>query len=263
MKSELKKAASIIAAAVMVFSIYSCRSDSGDKKSSSSTADVTTTSAEDTSSKTYNDSESADTTTSEPYEDDEDEIDVSSLKYDFSGLKSEKYINTFINGRYKMVGSATQTAEGQEAYIDINHKKALLQIRYLGKDFKMFIDDGIEYTIMDKSYYKSDAESNSIGSFAPFKNCGYIESGEKQIDGTTYYYDEYYDVDSKLSMKLLVDKDGKLYGMEQNNVTTAIDEFSSEFDDSVFNVLEGCQEATEEEFMNILMGSTGDTAPAE
>lgn len=265
MKSNFKKAVALIAATIMTFSMYSCGSINDDTKNSSEKTDVTTTivstESEETTDTSENASEASDDSQAADSEAEED-IDVDSLKYDFEGLKTEKYIKTFMSGKYKMVGQASQTGSGEEAYVDVDQNKMLLKIDYLGQDFSMYIDNGKQYTILGKSYFKGE-DNNMLESIAPYKNCGYVKSGEKEIDGTTYYFDEYYDVDKSSSMKLIVDKDGKLYGMEEQNVTTAISELTPEFDESVFNVLEGCQETTEEEFYNALMGSSKDSAPAE
>ncbi len=259
MKPEIKKAVIILAAAAMTLSMYSCGSEAADKKDSSKTEDVTTTAvtteaftSEETAAVSDNDSDVEIDTTSG-----EDEVDVDSLVYEFKGLKTEKYISAFKDGRYKMVGQAGGIGAAQEAYIDVNQNKMLLTIDYLGQKFTMFIDNGKEYTILGDKYFKSDEQSSAMNSIAPYKNCGYVESGEKQIDGATYYFDKFYDTDTKSSMNLIVDKDGNLYGMEEAGVVTSIKELTTDFDDSVFNVLDGCTEATEEEFMNLLTGSAG------
>lgn len=249
------KAAAVISAVIMTFSMYSCGSDSDKKESSSDISDVTTAETSTVSEQTeeVTDDKSDNDSSSEA----DSKIDPDSVKYDFSGLKTEKYLNIFRSGRYKVKMKQDETSPTIEAYMDSKQKKALQTSDDSENDITMYTQDGKDYAISksNKKYCITSEATQLFSTVSPYETCGYLESGEKEIDGQTYFYDKYYNVDSQQSIKLYVDKDGNFYGAENSQTMIKYDELSGDFDDSVFNILDGCTEITQQEMSNLLSGN--------
>ncbi len=193
------------------------------------------------------------------------EVNDDLLKYNFDGLKTEKYINILKNGHYKMIVpiDEDQIDTSEEIYIDVSQNKYLSKIGDPDADFKILSAESKSYYIYDNTYCITD-DTDSISDIDMiFSNLGYVESGEKEINGATYYYDEYYDTLSDASLKIYVDNQDKIYCVEEPEFNTIIYELSDEFDNSVFNVLDGCTEVSEDEFMNYFTDLSEDISPAE
>lgn len=277
MKSEIKKSVVVIATVVMIFSMYSCKSDSDSNKSLSTSESITTTvestaSKQSTVSTTSENIKKADVSDTQPSDtiaantdSATDSVDMDCLKYDFKGLKTEKYINILKSGRYKMVLQINEEGidTSEERYVDVSQNRLLSILGSSDVNFKMLSKDNKTYYILDNTYCKTEDEDAYSDVDMIFNNLGYVESGEKEIDGKTCFYDEYYEPSSNCTIKICVDDQNKIYCIEEPENTTIINELSDEFDDSVFNALDGCTEISEDEFMKYFSDPSEDSLPAE
>lgn len=263
MKSTFKKIAAIIAVAVMTCSIYSCSSDTDNKKSSSETADVTTAGTDEVSTDATGSGSDKDSSVSDPgaSDSDTDKIDPDSLIYDFTGLKSEKYAKILTGDRYKLVFKVNNM--DIEVYQDIKQKKYLINQSMGEKSMSGVITDGKMYTMSSGKYCSEGEDTNGMAEENHYNGLGFIQSGEEEKDGTTYYYDEFYSSELDIKTKIYVDKEGKIYSIEDGtDGEMLISELTDEFEDSVFNVLDNCTEASEEEVVALINGTGTDEIPS-
>ncbi|MDO5558560.1 MAG: hypothetical protein Q4F95_03075 [Oscillospiraceae bacterium] len=235
----MRKIIAALMALTMAAAITSCGAD---KKADSSSAPEETTTAETTTEAGSEEETTAVTTPA---------INPEDLTFDFTGLASEKYINILsTSDKYHLKYNMQDGQLISETYIDGENIFAKQITESLPFTISMLSKDGNLSMICDeyKAYCTStnDAVTETL---TQFKNLGLVGSGETEVDGVKYKYDEFTKKDDTSdTIKLLIDDKGELFAFENNSIIIYIDEISEEFDsDKIFNIPSDYKEMSEDE----------------
>ncbi|MBE6853059.1 MAG: hypothetical protein E7505_06240 [Ruminococcus sp.] len=258
----MKKIITALLLASMVLSFASCSSEKDNQDSGLQSQ----TTASDDSSAT---SESA-VSDADAQPDDEPAvttIDTSKLIYDFKGLDSEECITVLTSKKYyiRFRYDYMEQPMYQDLYYD--NGKMYITTDFMGTKYSVLYQDKTQYTISDDMYCKTDVgEQGDIGSADMFEGFAYVESGETELEGTKYKYDEYYQTTTDSMTKMLLTDDNKVYAFQSGDKLMYIEAYSSDFDpDEKIAIPEGTREVSEEEFNTLflekLVGTEG--VPAE
>ncbi len=256
----MKKILAGVLALSMVLVISSCgKDDKSSKKSKDSKEKAAVTS--ETEETTEESSESKDSS-SEVIIDSSNEVDIdkSKLTYDFKGLASEPYITVLTSDKYMLKYSVPDYGMSQTVYLDGENE--FMTIEMSGIEYSMLYLDKAQYMLGNNQYAKDDSKITDIeglGVSKMFSNFALYESGEEDIDGKTYKYDEYYQESADSLIKLLISEDGDLYALESQDVYMLVDEFSADFDSSkIMAIPEGATEVSADELRQSLYGRASD-----
>ena len=126
---------------------------------------------------------------------DEETIEIS---YDFKGLDSEKAITVLTSDKYHIRFKYDVSGQfmHQDVYFDTSD--ILVKTEFMDTKYSILYKDEVQYTIIDDVYYRTPSdEPENLGSSDMFEGFGYIGSGETELDGQKYKYDEYYQTTTK------------------------------------------------------------------
>lgn len=232
-----------ILAAVMALSMLACVTSCS--KTADSSSDTQETTAAETTAEETTAADSADEgTTAET----EPAISPDDLKFDFTGLASEKYIKLLASDKYVLKYSIPQYKMTTELYIDGDNCKATAGMS--GVVYSMISKDGQVFMVSDslQAYAKSTDQSVDETK-SQFADMGLVQSGETEVEGKTYKYDEYAKKDDTSStLKLLVDEKGDLFAFESSGTYLYIDEIGEDFNsDDTFKIPDNYVEMDQEE----------------
>ncbi|WP_044974225.1 hypothetical protein [Ruminococcus sp. HUN007] len=124
----------------------------------------------------------------------------------------------------------------------------LVNVDFMDTVYSTLYKDGFQYTLIDDIYYKvpvDDADDNSVDMFADY---GYVESGETELEGKTYKYDEFYQGTTDTFSKFLIDNN-KLYAiLSEDGSAMYIEKLDDSFEESILSMPSSAKEVTQEEF---------------
>ncbi len=233
-----KKILPVLAAFCTVFSLASCgKENAGEDRGV----------PEDNETVSYTDDETVSET-----ESGEEEQTVS---YDFTGIDSEKAIKILTSDKYHIKFRYDYTGQPmyQDIYYDSNN--ILVETVFMGTDYSMLLKDGVQYTLIGDIYYKMPEESVSeLSSGDMFEDYGYTESGETELDGKKYRYDEFYQGITDSYTKFLVDDSNELYAIMSSDKVMYIEEYDNSFkSEEKICIGEGMNEVSEDEFNKVFL----------
>ncbi len=105
-------------------------------------------------------------------------------------------------------------------------------------------------------------EPEDLGSSDMFEGFGYIGSGETELDGVKYKYDEYYQTTTNSTTKFLMTDSNELYALQSAEKTMYIEKYDADFDSSAeLNIPENTKELSADEFNTVFLQKVaGNTA---
>jgi len=262
----MKKILAGVLALSMVLVMSSCGKDEKSSKDSKETTAVTTTAETEETTEESSESDGSSAAASGDSSS-ESKIDPADLKYDFKGIASEKYITAFSSGKYMLKYSIPDYGMSQTVYLDGENEYMSMEMS--GMNYSMLYLDKVQYMLGDNQYAKMESGESSIpglGVADMFSDFGLYKSGEEDVDGKTYKYDEYYQEATGQTIKLLVSDNGDLYALGVEGMYMIVEEFNDDFDSSkIMAIPEGAKEVSAEELQKSLSGGIagGDAAEGD
>ncbi len=184
----------------------------------------------------------------------EDKVEVS---YDFSGLASENAVKILTSEKYHI--KFRYVFEKQEMYQEIYYYKgdSLSIIEIINTEYSVLYRPASneKYTILGDVYSKSEPESDEASVIQDmFLDYGYTGSGETEIDGKKYSYDEFYQEADRAFTKFIMNDEGKLYAIQSAENTIYIEECDDDFDPAeVIALSDDMKELSSDEFNTVFM----------
>ena len=204
----------------------------------------------DTSSLT--ESSASDGTNDESAEAESTETSVQ-VSYDFDGIASEKAVKTLTSDKYHLKFSTDVSGQSMSQEIYYLNGGILVNVEFMNTVYTNIYKDKTQYTIIDDVYYKLPDEDNDTDSVDMFEDYGYVSSGETELDGKNYKYDEFYQGTTGTLSKFIMDGD-KLYAIQNSDSTVMkIEALDDSFDDSVVSVPAGAKEVSQDEFNTLFL----------
>ncbi len=249
----MKKILAGVLALSMILIMASCGNEEtySSEENKETTAVTTSQTVENTDEVSDSDMDSIAQTASSS----ESEINPEDLKYDFKGIASEKYITALSSDKFMIKYSDNKS--GMSLTVCIDGKNEYISMEDAGKATTLMSVDDVKYMLSNSQYAKSTSTGLAgIGASQMYAGLGLYKSGEEEVDGKTYKYDEYYQESTGLTTKMLIDDKGELYALESQGELLIVDEFSDDFDSSkIMTIPEGFKEVSEDEIMKSFMGS--------
>ncbi len=256
--SFVKKNSKIISSVLsflLVFAMASCSSSDNSSDNSAEvkqTTAVSQTEVTEITTETTKDNTTGDTTDQTAINNDPaEEVDLDSLVYDFTDLKSGEMVQAFTDGKY-MISYYIQGFEDTVQTMYFDKDSALIHINSQGIEYDMIYKDNKKYNIYKDSRYTEDStiKTEQLNIFGQF---GYIGDGTTEFDGKQCKYEEYYDKSGRLKTKIIFNDEGNIIALEEAGTVLYITDFKAEFDsEKIISVPENCKELSEEKF-TILM----------
>ena len=256
--NKLKKMLAALLSVSMVFGMASC--DKSEESSTSDKTEETTTSQTEAVTEVVEGTESAESV-EEVTEEPEPSIDVSKLKYDFTGLDSEQYANILASGKYVITVIDNSMGAGysieQTNYLSGTSARQLSTM--MGTTTDILVFDGVSYMVMDGYHCEYDlgVDLSDMRNFDTFSGIGYYESGEIEYNGAIHKYDSYYYEPMDVLYKFILDNENTLVAVDISGAILVVKECSGEFDESVLQLSENSQALTQEEFYTKMMEAAG------
>lgn len=175
------------------------------------------------------------------------------VSYDFDGIASEKAIKMLTSDKYHLKFSTDVSGESMSQEIYYTKDGILVNVNFMNTVYTNLYKDKTQYTIIDDVYYKVPVEDAEAESVDMFEDYGYVSSGETELDGKTYKYDEFYQGTTGAYTKFIMDGD-KLYAIRNYDDTVMkIETLDDSFDDNAVSVPEGAKEVDQDEFNTIFL----------
>lgn len=171
------------------------------------------------------------------------------VSYDFTGIDSEKAIKLLTSDKYHLIFSTDVAGVSMQQELYYNKNGILVNVDFMDTKYSTLYKDNVQYTMIDDIYYKIPVEdAEDIGSVDMFEDYGYLSTGETELDGKKYKYDEFYQGITDSTSKFLLDESNELYAIQTGETVMYVKALDSDFDDSAVAVPAGSKEVSEEEF---------------
>lgn len=175
------------------------------------------------------------------------------VSYDFDGIVSEKAVKTLTSDKYHLKFSTDVSGQSMSQEIYYLNGGILVNVEFMNTVYTNIYKDKTQYTIIDDVYYKLPVEDNDTNSVDMFEDYGYVSSGETELEGKTYKYDEFYQGTTGTVSKFIMDGD-RLYAIQNSdNTIMKIEALDDSFDDGVVSVPAGAKEVSQDEFNTLFL----------
>jgi hypothetical protein len=236
----LKKIIASLLAISVCAVITSCNSKENSTAEKKDTSSATESSEPDNTDDAADEAESTETSS----------VQVS---YDFDGIASEKAVKMLTSDKYHLKFSTDVSGQPMSQEIYYLNGGILVNVEFMNTVYTNIYTDKTQYTIIDDIYYKLPVEDAETDSVDMFEDYGYVSSGETELDGKTYKYDEFYQGTTGTYSKFIMDGD-MLYAIQNNdNTVMKIETLDDSFDDSAVSVPAGAKEVSQDEFNTLFL----------
>ena len=175
------------------------------------------------------------------------------VSYDFSGIASEKAIKMLTSDKYHLRFSTDVSGESMSQEIYYTKDGILVNVEFMNTVYSNLYKDNTQYTIIDDVYYKVPVDDTDAASVDMFEDFGYVSSGETELDGKTYKYDEFYQGTTGAYSKFIMEGDKLLAIRNYDDTVMKIETLDDSFDESTVSVPEGAKEVSQDEFNTIFL----------
>ena len=175
------------------------------------------------------------------------------VSYDFSGIASEKAIKMLTSDKYHLRFSTDYSGESMSQEVYYTKDGILVNVDFMNTVYSNLYKDNTQYTIIDDVYYKVPVDDTDAASVDMFEDFGYVSSGETELDGKTYKYDEFYQGTTGAYSKFIMEGDKLLAIRNYDDTVMKIETLDDSFDESTVSVPEGAKEVSQDEFNTIFL----------